>query len=198
MFRLAYRNFIDHESLVVSHSVNPGIQGVASGVRWYEFRLSGPPDAVCATYPCTYQQGTVADAPNGRSRWMPSIAQDGAGNILVGYSTSGTNELTDAHSIRYTGRTRNDPLGTMTSPETIIFTGNKNVTDDGGLGITPSRWGDYTSTSIDPADDCTFWHVNEYYSADRLPYQWRLAHADRFSEVFSCAVPGDHLHVASG
>ena len=79
MFRLAYRNFIDHESLVVSHSVDPGIAGVVSGVRWYEFRISGQPNAVCSTYPCTYQQGTMADAPNGRSRWMPSIAMDGAG-----------------------------------------------------------------------------------------------------------------------
>src|SRR5256714_10850205 len=44
MFRLAYRNFIDHESLVVSHSVDPGITGVVSGARWYEFRISGQPD----------------------------------------------------------------------------------------------------------------------------------------------------------
>ena len=61
-----YRNFIDHESLVVSHSVDPGITGVVSGVRWYDFRISGQPDAVCSSYPCTYQQGTIADAPNGR------------------------------------------------------------------------------------------------------------------------------------
>ena len=90
MFRLAYRNFIDHESLVVSHSVDPGVAGVVSGVRWYEFRISGQPDAVCGSYPCTYQQGTIADEPNGRSRWMPSIAQDGAGNMIVGYTATGT------------------------------------------------------------------------------------------------------------
>ena len=120
MFRLAYRNFIDHESLVVSHSVDPGIAGVVSGVRWYDFRISGQPDAVCSTYPCTYQQGTIADVPNGRSRWMPSISMDGAENILVGYSATGTVEATDAHSIRYTGRAKSDPLGTMTGPETII------------------------------------------------------------------------------
>ncbi len=164
MFRLAYRNFVDHESLVVSHSVDPNIAGVVSGVRWYDFRISGTPDAVCATYPCTYQQGTVADAPNGRSRWMPSIAMDGGENILVGYSATGTVELTDAHSIRYTARAKADPLGTMTAPEAIIFTGTRNIVND-PAGLSPGRWGDYTSTSIDPADDCTFWHVNEYYAA---------------------------------
>ena len=25
-----------------------------------------------------------------------------------------------------------------------------------------NRWGDYTDTTVDPTDDCTFWHVNEY------------------------------------
>ena len=165
MFRLAYRNFIDHESLVISHSVDPGVQGVVSGVRWYEFKLSGQPDAVCTTYPCTYQQGTVADVPNGRSRWMPSIAQDGAGNMIVGYSATGTLEATDAHSIRYTGRASTNPLGTMTVPETIIATGMRNIVSDPTAPERIGRWGDYTSTSIDPADDCTFWHVNEFYAA---------------------------------
>ena len=196
MFRLAYRNFIDHESLVVSHSVDPGITGVVSGVRWYDFRISGQPDAVCPTYPCTYQQGTVADVPNGRSRWMPSISMDGAENILVGYSATGTLEATDAHSIRYTGRAKSDPLGTMTGPETIIFTGTRNKVNDPG-GVSPGRWGDYTSTSIDPADDCTFWHVNEYYAIGGLD-QRGLAHPNRL-RYFSCrnrprAVPAHDLH----
>jgi hypothetical protein len=163
MFRLAYRNFIDHESLVVSHSVDPGVSGVVSGVRWYEFRISGQPDAVCGSYPCTYQQGTIADEPNGRSRWMPSIAQDGAGNMIVGYTATGTLEPVDAHSIRYTGRAANHPLGTMTVPETIIQTGNRNVVSDPMAPVRLGRWGDYASTSIDPADDCTFWHVGEFY-----------------------------------
>ena len=163
MFRLAYRNFIDHESLVVSHSVDPGVPGVVSGVRWYEFRLSGQPDAVCSSYPCTYQQGTIADEPNGRSRWMSSIAQDGAGNMIVGYTATGTAEPIDAHSIRYTGRAANNPLGSMSVPETIIQTGNRNVVSDPMAPVRLGRWGDYSSTSIDPADDCTFWHVGEFY-----------------------------------
>ncbi len=178
MFRLAYRNFIDHESLVVSHSVDPDIPGVVSGIRWYDFRISGQPDAVCSSYPCTYQQGTVADVPNGRSRWMPSISMDGAENILVGYSTTGMIEATDAHSIRYTSRAKSDPLGTMTGPETIIFTGTRNIVNE--PNVSPARWGDYTSTSIDPFDDCTFWHANEYYAlggVDNSDWHTRIASA---------------------
>jgi hypothetical protein len=26
------------------------------------------------------------------------------------------------------------------------------------------RWGDYSSMTIDPTDDCTFWYTQEYYS----------------------------------
>ena len=28
-----------------------------------------------------------------------------------------------------------------------------------------SRWGDYTSLNVDPSDDCTFYYINEYYTA---------------------------------
>jgi hypothetical protein len=157
MFRAAYRNLIDHESLVISHSVDPSVSGVVSGVRWYDFRLSGNPDATCPTFPCLYQQGTIADVPGGRSRWMPSIAMDTAENILVGYSTTGKTNGSENHSIRYTGRAKADPPGLMTAPEATIVTGTANNGN--------TRWGDYTSMSIDPFDDCTFWYVNQYFLA---------------------------------
>jgi hypothetical protein len=83
--------------------------------------------------------------------------------MIVGYTATGTLEPVDAHSIRYTGRAANHPLGTMTVPETIIQTGNRNVVSDPTAPVRLGRWGDYASTSIDPADDCTFWHVGEYY-----------------------------------
>jgi len=155
MFRAAYRNFVDHESLTIVHSVDPSVSGVVSGVRWYDFRLSGSPNATCATYPCTYQQGTIADVANGRSRWMGSIAMDGAENMLVGYSTTGMTAGTENQSIRYTGRAKNDPPGTMTAPETVIFVGTANNTN--------SRWGDYSSMAVDPTDDCTFFYTNQYF-----------------------------------
>jgi hypothetical protein len=38
-----------------------------------------------------------------------------------------------------------------------------------------SRWGDYSSISVDPTDDCTFWVTNEYYTAESQaenPFGW--------------------------
>ena len=41
----------------------------------------------------------------------------------------------------------------------------RDVINGSGQRTTNSRWGDYTSMNIDPVDDCTFWYVNEYYTA---------------------------------
>ena len=47
----------------------------------------------------------------------------------------------------------------MTVAEGTIINGS------GVQTTTNSRWGDYTSLNVDPVDDCTFWYVNEYYTA---------------------------------
>jgi fibronectin type 3 domain-containing protein len=113
------------------------------GVRWYELRS-------LSTVPTVYQQGTYA--PDSGYRWMGSIAMDKAGNIALGYSVS-SGSMHPA--IRYTGRGPTDPLGTMGSETSIIEGGGSQLR---GL----SRWGDYSSMSIDPVDDCTFWYTSEY------------------------------------
>jgi len=143
MYRLAYRNFGDHESLVVNHSVD--VSGHA-GVRWYEVRS---PNAG----PAVFQQGTFS--PDASHRWMGSIGQDRSGNVLLGYSASSG---TVRPSIRYTGRLATDPAGTMQG-ETEMFTGV------GSQTATLSRWGDYSALTVDPVDDCTFWYTNEYLKA---------------------------------
>ena len=145
MYRLAYRNFGDHESLVVDHSVTAGS---SVGVRWYELRS---PNGT----PTVYQQGTYA--PDSAYRWMGSIAMDKSGNIGLGYSVSGSSLFP---GIRYTGRLAGDPLGQMTQGEGTIVNGGGSQNSSN-----LSRWGDYTSLSIDPADDCTFWYTNEYLAA---------------------------------
>jgi hypothetical protein len=146
-WRLAYRNFKDYEALVTNQSVEaaPGV----AGVRWYEIRRIG------STY-SLFQQGTYAPG-DGVHRWMGSIAQDEKGDMALGYSVvNGTDVFP---GIRYTGRMAGDPSGQMTLGEGVIINGT------GVQTTTNSRWGDYTSMNIDPVDDCTFWYVNEYYTA---------------------------------
>jgi hypothetical protein len=153
---LAYRNFITHESLVTTQSVEAR-QGIA-GIRWYEVRRSSGKKTIYQPDPMysLYQQGTYA--PNdGVHRWMGSIAQDKQGNMALGYSV--VNDTDVYPGIRYTGRLASNPLGQMTLGEGVIMNGT------GVQTTTNSRWGDYTSMNVDPVDDCTFWYVNEYYTA---------------------------------
>ncbi len=146
-YRLAYRNFGTYESYVTNQSVEaaPGV----AGVRWYEIRRMNGAYSI-------YQQGTYAPG-DGIHRWMGSAAMDKKGNLAIGYSVvNGTDVFP---GIRYTGRLKTDPLGQMTLGEGVIINGS------GVQRTTNSRWGDYTSLNVDPVDDCTFWYVNEYYTA---------------------------------
>ncbi len=143
MFRLQYRNFGTHESLVANHTVDGG--GGQAGIRWYEIRDPGGA-------PSIHQQGTWA--PDSASRWMGSIAMDHQGNMALGYSVSSSSIYP---SIRYTGRLVGDTPGEMSQGETVLIAG-------GGSQLhSAARWGDYSSMSVDPVDDCTFWYTQEYY-----------------------------------
>ncbi len=148
MFRLAYRNFGDHEAMVVAHAVAPGTGSKATvASRWYELRSpSGGQFSL-------YQSGTFQSKTD--NLWMASIAMDKQGNIAMGMSTDSNSSLDT--SVWYTGRVPTDPLGKMETP-TVVVKGSA-VQVNGG-----NRWGDYSSMSIDPSDDCTFWYAQEYYN----------------------------------
>ncbi len=140
MYRLQYRNFGTHESMVVNHTV--GSSGKAAP-RWYELRKTTGNWSI-------YQQATYA--PDNEERWMGSIAMNGNGDIALGYSVSSG---TVYPSIRYTGRRAGDPLGTMTLDEVQVKAGTASQPGH-------ERWGDYSCMSVDPVDDTTFWFTTEY------------------------------------
>jgi len=136
MYRLAYRKFADgHEALVTSHTIT-------TGYRWYEVR---DPNGS----PTVFQQGTFA--PDTNTRWMGSIAMDQNGNIGLGYTLGSS---TVFPSVFFTGRVPGDPAGTMETEQLIV--------NGSGSQTSPTRWGDYSAMTVDPADDCTFWYTQEY------------------------------------
>src|SRR5262249_53089606 len=57
-----------------------------------------------------------------------------------------------------------DPLGQMTQGEGTILNGTGSQTSN--IFQPLHRWGDYTSMSVDPSDDCTFWYTNEYIASN--------------------------------
>ncbi len=153
MYRLVYRNFGTHDALLITQAVDPAGSTVA-GMRWWEIRSPN------ANPPVVYQNSTFA--PGTDNRWMSSAAFDKRGNIGVGYSVS---SATMNPAIKVTGRLRNDPKNLLRT-EVLVQAGG------GSQTTTLSRWGDYSTMQIDPADDCTFWYTTQYIGSNGT-FNWR-------------------------
>ncbi len=131
----ANSTFTGPTALVTSHTIT-------TGYRWYELRDPNGSATV-------FQQGTFA--PDSNTRWMGSIAMDQNGNIGLGYTLGSS---TVFPSVFFTGRNPGDPAGTMQTEQVIV--------NGSGSQTSPTRWGDYSAMTVDPADDCTFWYTQEY------------------------------------
>ena len=141
-------------SLVINHVVQGDVQ--QGGINWLHFNLDDHGQAFTEPTPLDktlIEEGTYA--PDSDNRWMGGIAIDGSGNIGVGFSKS---SAIIHPQIEISGRTSEDPPGTLEDEQ--------NCTDGIGNGSqtsTSNRWGDYSSMSVDPVDQCTFYFTNEYY-----------------------------------
>ena len=152
MFRFSVRDVNGTLGGVVTHTVDLG--GNLAGSQWADIDLSGPSPALAG--------GGVLNVGDGLHRWMSSASRDARGNMALGYSRSGAGEA-DFPSVYFTGRLATDPAGSLQAEsECIAGTGSQ----EGG-----SRWGDYSTVSIDPVDDCTFWLTNEYVETTGS-FQW--------------------------
>jgi hypothetical protein len=158
MSRLVYRKVGNRESIVAVHSINTAAGG--GGVRWYEFRIDK------ARNVALHQQGTYA--PDRFFRWMASPAIDRFGNIGIGYSFGGTPHFAGQ---RFAGRAPTDPPGVLTFRETILVEGEAAQSSGPRLA---ERWEDYTTTAIDPSDDCTVWYVGDYLKKGATAYSSRV------------------------
>ncbi|MCW5961945.1 MAG: VCBS repeat-containing protein [Pyrinomonadaceae bacterium] len=149
MYRVVYRNFGGHESLVFNQTVRVSPVGSTyqAGVRVYELRRSGGPFSV-------HDQGTLS--PDELNRWMGSAAMDSGGNLAFGYSTG---SLGKKPAIAYSGKLASEPAGSFRTEHSLVS----------GTGVQKAfgfRWGDYSALNVDPIDDCSFWITNEYYSLE--------------------------------
>jgi hypothetical protein len=85
--------------------------------------------------------------------------------MALGYSVSSS---TMFPSIRFAARLVTDPLNKL-EPENNIFTGLGAQTASG------NDWGNATSMSVDPIDDCTFYYTNEWMKATGTAWATRIS-----------------------
>ena len=148
MTPVVYQNRNGTESLWADHTIILNDPVGPTAIRWYQFDVTG------GNFPATpVQQQDWSNGDDGLWRWMPSIAVDENANVAIGYSTSSASMFP---GIRYAGRFASDPLNDLAQGEATMI-------DGAGSQIGGNRWGDYTMTTVDPADGISFWHTNEYY-----------------------------------
>ena len=143
MQRLQYRNLGAYETLVGVWTVNAVAEGAHAAPRWFELRRH-PGNRWAIAH-----QGTFA--PNSSDRWMASVALDGSGNMALGYNVVNA-RFGIFPSLSYSVRRVGDPE----------FAGERTLATGTGFQSDLTRWGDYASMEVDPADDCTFWFTGEY------------------------------------
>lgn len=123
-------------------------------VSWYEVNVRNWPSG--AGFPTLVQSGAVA-LGNGQHAWMPSIAQNNLGDVVVVYSRSSTSTFPDAV---YSARRSTDAPGSMGAP--IFFGASLSAHNQ-------FRFGDYSDVEIDPVNGYTFWGVANTFGANQ---QW--------------------------
>ena len=155
MYRLSYRVYDTYSQIVANHSVQINSSDNQTGVRWYRLRSDqGGPFYVDKESTFSPDVSTY--------RWMAGIAQNKHGDLGLGYSTSG---LTSVPGISVTGLLNGTDSG-MELGQSMY-----NGSDQSYQG-TYSRWGDYSSMSVDPTDDCSFWYTNEYVKPPVLSFDF--------------------------
>ncbi len=145
-------------SLWTSHSIlvnNLGVgtsSGDRDGVRWYEI------NNLNTATPTLAQSGTLFDAVSvtkPKFYWMGTISMNKKGNAMISCTVSskdtGANGVVAMHF-------KDAAAGSTSAPKN---TTQSNVAYFGG------RWGDYSTSTVDPVDNTTFWGVHEYMGASQ-------------------------------
>ena len=119
-------------------------------VFWYQLNPLAMPTPIV--------QSGVLDGGVGEHYFFPSIAANAHGDACVGFTRSDASRFAEAV---FTGRLASDPTGTM---QTIQQLKAGESSYSKFFGGSENRWGDYSNTWVDPADDLTFWTIQEYAS----------------------------------
>jgi hypothetical protein len=117
-----------------------------AAIRWYRINA--------ANY-ALLESGTIADT--NLDLFFPSIGANTNGVVLIACNGSSTN--TYISSFAYVGQTAN---GATTFGSRILLAAGSVVYHDLNEqlgGATESRWGDYSTVSVDPTDPNRFWTI---------------------------------------
>lgn len=144
-------------SIWVTHSIFlPAGAPTRSSIQWWRISTSGQ----------VQERGLLDDASNSTFYAYPSIAVNLKGDVMVG----GTRFTRQTFASAFAAfRLSGSPSSALSSPA-IFKEGLASYYKafEGG----PNRWGDYSSTLVDPANDIDFWSLQEYASRPQGSDRW--------------------------
>jgi hypothetical protein len=118
-----------------------------SAIQWFQFQIAPDSSSLALA-----NHGRVFDSTSSNNPWwyhFPSLMVNCAGDMLAGFSgSSATNYIGAFYTWRLAG-------GATLSQPILIQSGAITVSEN-------IQWGDYSTTTLDPGDDWTFWTVQEY------------------------------------
>jgi putative Ig domain-containing protein len=112
------------------------------------------------------QFGRIEDSTGANFYAYPTLAVNSANDVMVGYTRFGPGIYPSAG---YSVRLASDAPNTM-EPGTILKSGEGSYFKDFGTG--DNRWGDFSSTVIDPVDDTSMWTIQEYAGVNNMWGLW--------------------------
>ncbi len=150
MQQVVYRNgflWATHSAYLPVTSANRSI------VQWWQINPTSTSNTGSVIQFGTIDGGTGTNAP---TYCFPSIAVNSRNDVMLGFSKFSKTQYASAnYAIRYSTET----LNTMRTDVTYKAGTAPYYKSFGG---STNRWGDYTSTQVDPTNDRDFWTLQEY------------------------------------
>lgn len=140
--------------ITASHTVFlPAGGATRSAIQWWQLTMDG----------AVVQRGRLDDATGKTFYAYSSIAPNRNNDLLLGYSSFSEQQYPSAG---YAFRAAGDPSGTLRAAA-LLKAGESAYTKTFGSGR--NRWGDYSASAVDPANDTDLWTIQEYASLPPQP-----------------------------
>src|SRR5882672_4423589 len=131
----------------VHHIFLPAANPTRTAVQWWQLTTDG----------IIQQRGRIDDSTGPTFYMYPSIAVNANNDVLIGYSRLSASQYASAN---YSFRQSCNAANTLQS-DAVLKAGEGPYYK---IGVTSqkNRWGDYSSTVVDPANDLDMWTIQEY------------------------------------
>jgi len=121
-----------------------------AAAQWFQVDPAANP-------PALVQHGRIQDETNTYFYAYASIAVNKNNDVVLAYTRFSANDYPTA---AFSFRTATDPPNTL-QPEVLSKAGEASYVNPGAR-TGNNRWGDYSATMVDPANDLDFWTIQEY------------------------------------